>query len=151
MPNDDRTKRGTKADREAPSWVLWALSALFVGLLVGAVGVTIGLQAINRQNAAINGACTRNQVERERLNIEEARSYFVLLAARDSTVNSKARAFYDLGVNSAYYSPKADCEAAISDPEHYRPPKLVPFTELQKQFPRAILEAAQNGQHQPTP
>lgn len=149
--DDDRTKRGTKADREAPQWVMWALSALLVGLLVGAVGVTVGLAAINRQNEALIGNCQRTQTERERLNIEEARSYFVLKAARDSTRSAEARKFYDLGVKAAFYSPPADCQQATESPEHYRQPPLVQLKKLAPDFPRAILQAAQDGRPQPRP
>jgi hypothetical protein len=149
---DERARPGTKADRKAPPpWLYVVLGAFLVTVIVGVTAVIVGLGFFNRQQEAIVGGCDRLQTERERANINSANIYIVLKAASASTRSKEAKVIYDLGVRTSFYSPPANCDAAVKDPEHYKQPPVEPFDHLPDDFPLDILEAARQGQPQPTP
>ena len=152
LNSDDRQNPGTKHDRRDPPPVTYVLiGALLLAFIVGAIGSFVAINLFARQQDAIRGGCVRNQTERERANIHAANIYIVESTAAKSTQDEDARAIYELGAAATYYSPPADCDKAVADPGHYKPPQLEAFDHLPDEYPHEILNAARQGIPQPTP
>lgn len=155
--HEPRQRDGTKADREglAIGWIVLGLVVVNFAMLTVAIGVgaivlsrvTTAVDAIDDNSTRIFDAslagCQRVQLERERLNVVEATVYVALKDVENPSFASISSAMA--------WSPPVNCLNATTNPSNYQPPEPVPFTQLPKDYPREIIEAAKRQLPQPPP
>jgi uncharacterized membrane protein len=164
---------GTIEDRRhAPPWTWVLVGILCIQFLLMTVAVAVGAiithdisqattkatlaaenanRATTRLDGAVVGSCQRLQAERERSNVEEATIFLVLGAASRASSNLRARKVYAEQAAATAWSPPANCDRAVNDPRHYRPPPPIPFVKLPAGYAARIVRAAKDGKPQPLP
>jgi hypothetical protein len=179
VDDESEGERGTiKADgtisdrRHAPPWTWVLVGIMCVQFLLMTVAVTVGAiitldishatskatqaaenanRATARLDGAVRGSCERLQTERERSNVEEATIFLVLDAAARTSPSRRAQAVYQTQAAATAWSPPANCNRAVNDPQHYKPPPPIPFAKLPAGYAQQIVEAAKDGKQQPLP
>jgi hypothetical protein len=171
MTDDPRSRNGHVSDRRATA-PHPAVVALFIALMiiggVAAFSVSRSTEhastaaekataalgaaraATDRLHAAAYGSCRRLQMERERINSDNATIWLVLRQARE-TSPPKGRPALQRLARSTTYGPPANCQAAVDKPASYRAPKPIPYTRLPIRFADAVVRAAILNEPQPLP
>lgn len=106
--------------------------------------------ATDRLHAAAFGSCRRLQLERERINADNATIWLVLRQARE-TAPPKGRPALQRLARATTYGPPANCQKAVDNPASYRAPPPISYTKLPLRFADAVVVAAIRNEPQPIP
>lgn len=104
-----------------------------------ALGLLLVLVATNLKSDTVSnadkitlgqlGLCRRLQHERDDRNRDSAVIYVVLQAVADNARTQNAREYARLA-RLPVYRPPTQCDRAVRDPLHYKPPDRVPFADV---------------------